>query len=174
METKVKSNGQAKANGQVKPTGTEPAKPQTPAFANNNPVNRESVKDKPESEKPQTGKPQPAPETKETKPEIRFEKVGLNLESTLKLVEELFRRKTQRDRLLETITNLEAFEVDQKTDPDQLDANHFQGCVLTIEDDTRRKFTTKNPVIIFEVAQYVNAMCVKRLAEIEAEITIPA
>ena len=167
METKEKANGQVKTNGQLKPEGQEQRTPQTPAFANNNPVNKESVKEKQQPEKPQTDKAV-------DKTQIKFEKVGLNLESTLKLVEELFRRKTQRDRLLETITNLEAFEVDQKTDPDQLDANHFQGCVLTIEDDTRRKFTTKNPVIIFEVAQYVNAMCVKRLAEIEAEITIPA
>jgi hypothetical protein len=30
-------------------------------------------------------------------------------------------RKIQRDRLLETITTLEAFEVDQKTDADQTD-----------------------------------------------------
>jgi hypothetical protein len=167
MESKERANGQVKTNGQVKSEGQEQIKPQAPAFTNNNPVNKESVKDKQEPEKPQTDKA-------EDKTQIKFEKVGLNLESTLKLVEELFRRKTQRDRLLETITNLEAFEVDQKTDPDQLDANHFQGCVLTIEDDARRKFTTKNPVIIFEVAQYVNAMCVKRLAEIEAEITIPA
>ncbi|HEY0054542.1 MAG TPA: hypothetical protein VGB63_04220 [Pedobacter sp.] len=167
METKEKANGQVKTNGQINAEVQEQRKPQTPAFANNNPVNKESVKDKQEPEKPEA-------EKAEDKPQIKFEKVGLNLESTLKLVEELFRRKTQRDRLLETITNLEAFEVDQKTDPDQLDANHFQGCVLTIEDDARRKFTTKNPVIIFEVAQYVNSMCVKRLAEIEAEITIPA
>ena len=167
METKEKVNGQVKTNGTPKSEGQEQRKPQPPAFANNNPVNKESVKEKQEPEKPQS-------ETAEDRTQIKFEKVGLNLESTLKLVEELFRRKTQRDRLLETITNLEAFEVDQKTDPDQLDANHFQGCVLTIEDDARRKFTTKNPVIIFEVAQFVNAMCVKRLAEIEAEITIPA
>lgn len=167
MEAKEKANGQVNTNGQLKADGQETKKQQAPAFANNNPINKESVKEKQEPEKPQTDKA-------EDKTQIKFEKVGLNLESTLKLVEELFRRKTQRDRLLETITNLEAFEVDQKTDPDQLDANHFQGCVLTIEDDTRRKFTTKNPVIIFKVAQFVNAMCVERLSEIEAEITIPA
>ena len=167
METKEKANGQVNTNGQLKADGQETKKQQAPAFANNNPINKESVKEKQEPEKPQADKA-------EDKTQIKFEKVGLNLESTLKLVEELFRRKTQRDRLLETITNLEAFEVDQKTDPDQLDANHFQGCVLTIEDDTRRKFTTKNPVIIFKVAQFVNAMCVERLSEIEAEITIPA
>ncbi|WP_026898836.1 hypothetical protein [Daejeonella oryzae] len=110
----------------------------------------------------------------EDKTEIRFEKPALNLESTLKLVVELHRRKIQRDKLLETIETLEAFEVAQKEDAEETDSNHFQGCVLTIEDDTRRKFTTKNPVIIFSVAQYVNSMCINRLAEIEAGITIPA
>lgn len=98
----------------------------------------------------------------------------LNLEGTLKLVEELHRRKIQRDRLLETIDTLEAFEVAQQEDAEETDSNHFQGCVLTIEDDERRKFTTKNPVIIQAVAQFVNKMCVDRLAEIEAGITIPA
>ena len=109
----------------------------------------------------------------EVKTEIRFEKPALNLESTLRLVEELHRRKIQRDKLLETIDTLEAFEVAQKEDAEETDSNHFQGCVLTIEDDNRRKFTTKNPVIIFSVAQYVNSMCVNRLAEIEAGISIP-
>lgn len=166
METKEKANGQAKTNALGKAEEQGQQKKQNPVFVNNNPINKESVKDLPKPENPQID------EAGEVNP-IKFEKVGLNLESTLKLVEELFRRKTQRDRLLETITNLEAFEVDQKKDPDQLDVNHFQGCVLTIEDDNRKKFTTKNPVIIFEVAQYVNAMCIKRLSEIEAEIIIP-
>ncbi|WP_129715529.1 hypothetical protein [Pedobacter sp. SYP-B3415] len=106
------------------------------------------------------------------KPELQ--RPLLNLESTLKLVEELHRRKIQRDRLLETIETLEAFEIAQQEDAEETDANHFQSCVLTIEDDNRRKFTTKNPVIIQAVAQFVNKMCVDRLAEIEAGITIPA
>lgn len=101
-------------------------------------------------------------------------KPALNLESTLKLVEELHRKKIQRQRLLDTIDTLEAFEVAQIDDADETEASHFQGCVLTIEDDERRKFTTKNSVIIQAVAQFVNRMCVDRLAEIEAGITIPA
>jgi len=118
--------------------------------------------------------PQPTPEKKEEKQEIKLEKIALNLESTLKLVEELHRRKIQRDKLLETINTLEAFEVAQQEESDTTDSNHFQGCILTIEDDERRKFSTKNPVIIQAVAQYVNSLCVNRLAEIEAGITIPA
>lgn len=117
------------------------------------------------------------PKAEPTKQEVKQEapqKIVLNLESTLKLVEELHRRKIQRDRLLDTIDTLEAFEVAQIDDADETEANHFQGCVLTIEDDNRRKFSTKNPVIIQAVATFVNNMCVNRLAEIEAGITIPA
>lgn len=110
---------------------------------------------------------------KEVKEEVKSEKPALNLESTLKLVEELHRRKIQRDRLLDTIDTLEAFEIAQQEDAEETDSNHFQGCVLTIEDDERRKFSTKNPVIIQAVATFVNRMCVDRLAEIEAGITIP-
>ncbi|MET4084041.1 flagellar biosynthesis GTPase FlhF [Pedobacter sp. UYP30] len=113
------------------------------------------------------------PTKKEVKEEPR-QKPTLNLESTLKLVEELHRRKIQRDRLLDTIDALEAFEIEQQESAEETDSNHFQGCVLTIEDDNRKKFTTKNPVIIKAVAQFVNNMCVNRLAEIEADIVIPA
>lgn len=89
-------------------------------------------------------------------------------------MEELHRRKIQRDRLLDTINTLEAFEVAQIEDGDETDAGRFQGCTLTIEDDSRRKFITKNPVIIWSVSQYVNSLCIDKLAEIEAGITIPA
>jgi hypothetical protein len=145
----------------------EPKKTETPApvQAENSPI---VVAEQPEAEKPTAEEPKKVAE--EAKP---FKPV-LNLEGTLKLVEELHRRKIQRDRLLETIDTLEAFEVAQIDDADETEANHFQGCVLSIEDDNRRKFTTKNPVIIQAVAQFVNKMCVDRLAEIEAGITIPA
>lgn len=109
----------------------------------------------------------PQPEPKPVKP-------ALNLEETLKLVAELNRRKIQRDKLLETITNLDAFEIELKVDAEETDGNIYQGCVLTIEDDKRRKFVTKNPVIIWTVAQQVNAMCVDKLSEIEAGIILPA
>ena len=118
---------------------------------------------------PQALKDEVKPETSklEIEKEVQAKPV-LNLESTLKLVEELHRRKIQRDRLLDTIETLEAFEVAQIDDADETEANHFQGCVLTIEDDQRRKFTTKNSILIQAVAGFVNTMCVNRLAEIEA------
>lgn len=126
---------------------------------------------------PETTVAEPAnPETKvePTKKELKEEvKTVPNLENTLKLVEELHRRKVQRDRLLATINSLATFEIAQKEDAEETDSNYYQGCELTIEDDNRKKFSTKNPVIIHAVAQFVNQMCVNRLAEIEAGIVIP-
>ena len=154
----------------------EPKKAETPAQAEQPKETPQAenipkiVADQPkaEAEKPKTEEPKMVAE------ELKFLKPVLNLEGTLKLVEELHRRKIQRDRLLETIDTLEAFEVAQIDEADETESNHFQGCVLTIEDDNRKKFTTKNPVIIQAVAQFVNSMCVDRLAEIEAGIMIPA
>ncbi len=147
METKVKENGVAVNNPK--------AAVKEAAFINGNPVNKEAIK------------PQEAKVSEAAKP-------ALNLEGTLKLVEELHRRKIQRDKLLDTSNTLEAFEVAQIEDGDETDGNHFQGCTLMIEDDSRRKFITKNPVIIWSVSQYVNSLCVDKLSEIEAGITLPA
>ena len=193
METKVKNNSTAINN---KADNKQ-------AFVNNNPVNKdnkEAAKPQPEAEKPkevtagakaeqvkqQAEQPktevpkaeqvneQPKAEVKaEPQPEVKPAKPTLNLEETLKLVAELNRRKIQRDKLIETIDNLEAFEISIKEDADETYGNIYQGCVLTIEDDNKRKFTTKNPVIIWTVAQQVNSMCVNKLSEIEAGITLP-
>ena len=191
METKVKENGAALNNPK--------AAAKEVAFINGNPVNKEAIKPqeakageaKKDGAQEQTQQPlqtkvengqanaeQPKateqPKAEPAKAEIKPAKPALNLESTLKLVEELHRRKIQRDKLLDTINTLEAFEVAQIEDGDETDAGRFQGCTLTIEDDSRRKFITKNPVIIWSVSQYVNSLCIDKLAEIEAGITIPA
>jgi hypothetical protein len=106
--------------------------------------------------------------------ETKTEKPALNLEGTLKLVEELHRRMVQRGRLVYTIDNLDKFEVEQKEEAEDTTSNYYQGCELEIIDDKRNKFSTKNPVIIKAVALFVRDLCTNRLAEIEAEITIPA
>jgi len=188
METKVIESKKANETNKVNPVTQEN---KNPAFVAGNPVNKDSAK-KPEAEKVndtpkveahktvEPPKSEPAktetPKAEVTKAEVKAtaEKPVLNLESTLKLVEELHRRKIQRDKLLETINNLEAFEFDLKEDLDETGGNIYQGCVLTIEDDERRKFSTKNPTIIWTVTQMVNRLCVDKLAEIEAGITIPA
>lgn len=194
METKVKNNSTAINNNKAD---------NKQAFVNNNPVNKDNKeveKPQPEAEKPkeetagakaeqskqQVEQPKTeAPKAEQVKAEIKAEpkvepqpeakpaKPALNLEETLKLVAELNRRKIQRDKLIETIENLEAFEISIKEDADETYGNIYQGCVLTIEDDNKRKFTTKNPVIIWTVAQQVNSMCVNKLSEIEAGIMLP-
>lgn len=112
--------------------------------------------------------------TEALKVEAKAEKPALNLEGTLKLVEELHRRMVQRGRLVYTIDNLDKFEIEQKEEAEDTTSNYYQGCEIEITDDKRNKFSTKNPVIIKAVALFVRELCTNRLAEIEAEITIPA
>jgi len=115
-----------------------------------------------------------SPKTEPLSKESSTAKPTLNLEGTLKLVEELHRRMVQRGRLVYTIDNLDRFEVEQKQEAEDTTSNYYQGCELEITDDKRNKFSTKNPVIIKAVALFVRNLCTDRLAEIEAEITIPA
>lgn len=119
-------------------------------------------------------KEQKEDEKKAEKVEPKKEKPALNLEGTLKLVEELHRRMVQRGRLVHTIDNLDRFELEQKEEAEDTTSNYYQGCELEITDDKRNKFSTKNPVIIKAVATFVRDLCTNRLGEIEAEITIPA
>ncbi|WP_231464829.1 hypothetical protein [Pedobacter sp. Leaf132] len=119
----------------------------------------------------------PQAKDEKTEPKIadrKPEKPALNLEGTLKLVEELHRRMVQRGRLVHTIDNLDKFEIEQKQEAEDTTSNYYQGCELELTDDKRNKFSTKNPVIIKAVALFVRDLCTNRLAEIEAEITIPA
>ena len=185
METKVIESKKTGDSTIVKKENPVTKENQNPQFVAGNPVNKDSAKpaeaQKPKEETPKAEAPKvepakaPEPPKAEVKAEPKAEPVkpALNLEGTLKLVEELHRRKIQRDKLLETINNLDAFEFDLKEEMDETGGNVYQGCVLTIEDDNRQKFTTKNPTIIWTVAQLVNNMCVDKLAEIEAGIVIP-
>lgn len=190
METKEKLNGKAVSiNKGDKRT----------QFVHGNPVNKENAKPQAETDKPiadksaeqpkqeagqqqaeaskaeqqttQANQEQPKVEPK-AEPKSEPAKPVLNLEGTLKLVEELHRRKVQRDKLINTINNLESFEIAIKEEADETAGNNFQRCELTIEDDKGNEFVTKNPVIIQAVAQYVNYLCVNRLAEVEAGIVI--
>jgi len=171
METLVKDKKTEEKVNTVAKTNPVTEENQNPKFVAGNVVNKDSSKPETPKDAP---KPTPVsaeqPKTEQVKP--GFAPV-LNLEGTLKLVEELHRRKIQRDKLIETINNLEAFEFDLKEEADETDGNYYQGCTLTIEDDDRRKFVTKNPTIIWTVSQMVNNLCVDKLAEIEAGIIIP-
>ena len=157
-------------NGEAKKD--EPKKAETPApvQATERPKEIVQAENSPKivAEKPK------AEEPKKVAEEAKPAKPVLNLESTLKLVEELHRRKVQRDKLMDTIQSLEAFEVNQKDEAEESGITNYSRCELTIADDKGKSFMTKNPVIIFHVTQYVNALCIDKLAQIEAGIIIPA
>lgn len=170
METKVKENGT---------TINNKANDKKDAFVNNNPVNNETAK------AAETGKEkEPASDIKAEQAALELEagkaeartaaKPALNLTETIMVLEELHRLTVQRNKLLVTIGNLEAFEVELKEDFEETAGNFYQVCSLTIKDDNRRKFTTKNPVIIWTIAQNINSLCVEKLADVEARIVIAA
>jgi hypothetical protein len=157
-------------NGEAKKD--EPKKTETPAPVQATEQPKEIVQ---AENSPKFVAEQPkAEEPKKVAEEVKPAKPVLNLESTLKLVEELHRRKVQRDKLMDTIQSLEAFEVNQKDEAEESGITNYSRCELTIADDKGKSFTTKNPVIIFHVTQYVNALCIDKLAQIEAGIIIPA
>lgn len=176
METKVKSNGQANANT-VKAD-------KTPKFVAGNPVNEVSkteenkVQDQPKTE--ETKSEAPKMETKApaepTKKEIKFqfekEKPTLNLEQTLKKIKDLSRLSNQREKLIGTIDELEAFEIKQEDEAEETSLNHFQRCELKIIDDNGNRFSTKNPFIINEVANNIKSLCTDKLAEVEGSISL--
>ncbi|WP_295797813.1 hypothetical protein [Mucilaginibacter sp.] len=157
-------------NGEAKKD--EPKKAETPAPVQATEQPKEIVQ---AENSPKIVAEQPkAEEPKRVAEEVKPAKPVMNLEGTLKLVEELHRRKVQRDKLMDTIQSLEAFEVNQKDEAEESGITNYSRCELTIADDKGKSFTTKNPVIIFHVTQYVNALCIDKLAQIEAGIIIPA
>lgn len=178
METTAKNK-----NGAVKGTNTVKAD-KVEKFVAGNPVNKVSTglerqeenqtHQEQQQQEPQAGADnKPTPQAEPAKTEIKFEKPVMGLDGTLEVVKLLHKRMVQRDNLLAIINNLEAFEVDIEKDAEEVGGQYYQGCKLTIEDDANRKFVTKNPNIIESVAQYVNSMCINKLAEIEAEIVLP-
>lgn len=105
--------------------------------------------------------------------ELKAVKPALNLEATLKVVQDLHRRSIQRDNLLNRIGQLEAFEISLIEGSDELETNHFQGCKLTITDDKGKQFTTNTAGLIRMVSQFIYDACVEKLQDIEANIVFP-
>lgn len=101
-----------------------------------------------------------------------IKKPALNLDETLKLVEDLHMKKRHRDRLEFSIDQLEGFEVAQKTE-DLDDKSYYNGCIITIKDDNRNEWSTKNPAIIEQVVGFLKAKFLEKLGEIEAQIVLP-
>jgi hypothetical protein len=122
----------------------------------NSEVKKEEVKNVTETEKPK-----------------EFFKPVLNLEATLKVVDDLHRRSIQRINLLSRINQLEDFEITLIEEGDELETNHFQGCQLIISDDKGRKFVTQTAGLIKLVAEFIHTACLEKLSEIEANIVFP-
>ena len=160
MENQVNENGTAKKNEQtVKATNPVTADKQKTAFVHANPVNEVSANNV------QKGIAMEQPKAEQAKSVLA---------ETIKVLEELHRLTVQRNKLLATVGNLEAFEVELKEDFEETEGNYYQGCILTIEDDNQKKFMTKNPLIIWTVAQNINSLCLDKLSEVEARIVIAA
>jgi len=100
-------------------------------------------------------------------------KPALNLDATLKVVNDLHRRSIQRENLLNRIHQLEGFEITLMEEGDELESNHFQGCQLIISDDKGRKFITQTAGLIKLVAEFIHTACLEKLGEIEANIVFP-
>lgn len=100
-------------------------------------------------------------------------KFALNLESTLKVVDDLHRRSIQRVNLIARIKQLTAFEVALAQENDELEDNPYQGCKLIIKDDKNREFITTTPGLIRLVSQFIFDACSEKLADIEANIVFP-
>ena len=107
------------------------------------------------------------------KGEVKYIKPALNLEQTLKSLNDLHRKSIQRLALIARIKTLEDFEVKLIEENDELEANPYQGCKLIIKDDKNREFVTNTPNLIRMVTQFIFDACHEKLAEIEANIVFP-
>lgn len=107
------------------------------------------------------------------KEDLRKQTRGLNLEATIQVVEDLHRKKVQRDNLAAVIDRLDNFEVKQKEVDDIDEDRYYSGCVLTITDDNRNSWNTRNTAIIKKVTEFVRALCEEKMADIEADIVLP-
>lgn len=113
------------------------------------------------------------PSKKDIKASLQ-EQNARGLEDTVKLVEQLGKKISQKNKLSNTISNLDSFIVTQSDDKDDMAADSkFPRCELVISDDGGEEFVTKNPFIISKVVDMVKQLCIDKLAEVEATIIIP-
>lgn len=143
-------------------------KADSPATVDHQPVNAQN---QPATEEVKPGQTAEPVQTEEVKFEPR--KFALNLEQTLKSVNDLHRLSIQRLALIARIKTLEDFEVQLQEENDELESNPYQGCKLIIQDDKRREFVTNTPNLIRMVAQFIFDACHEKLADIEANIVFP-
>ena len=124
-------------------------------------------------QKPEEAKPQVEPTKKELKEQFA-EQQARKLADTVKLVEQLGKKIAQKNKLQNTIDNLDSFTIAQNDEKDDMASDsRFQRCELVISDDDGNEFVTKNPFIIAYVAHEVRQLCVDKLAEVETSIVLP-
>ncbi|MEZ2336843.1 hypothetical protein AB6735_14470 [Mucilaginibacter sp. RCC_168] len=150
----------------------EEAKPEAPKAEEPKPqVQAEPVKTEPANA--EQAQPQAESNKKELKESFAVQQAQ-RLENTVKLVEQLGKKIAQKNKLQNTISNLDSFTVTQNGEKDDMASDsRFARCELVISDDDGNEFVTKNPFIIAYVAQEVKQLCIDKLAEVEASIVIP-
>ena len=144
----------------------EPKKDEVKAEAPGTPIKQE---EKPKAEE---AKPQAEPNKKELKEQVR-EQQERKLADTVKLVEALGKMIAQKNKLQNTIANIDSFTIAQNDEDDMASDSRFARCELVISDDDGNDFVTKNPFIIAYVANEVKQLCIEKLAQVEASIVIP-
>jgi len=122
-------------------------------------------------DKPKAEEAQPA---EKTKIELKQSVTMRNVEATEHIVEDLYTRVVHRRRFNETINRLDKFTFDLKDTVDHDKENYYSGCGLTIKDSKGNEFVTRNPKLIQKIALFTRNLCIEKLAEIEAEIVLPA
>ena len=153
---------------------TPEAKTDSSATADNQHAN---VAETPKAEEVKQGE-QAKPQAEPTKKELKEQFIAQQerkLAETVKIVEVLGKKIAQKNKLENTIANIDSFIVTQSDDKDDMASDsRFARCELVISDDDGNEFVTKNPFIIAYVAQEVKQLCIDKLAEVEASIVIPA
>jgi len=144
----------------------EPKKDEVKAEA---PATSVKQEEKPKAEE---AKPQAEPNKKELKEQLR-EQQERKLADTVKLVEALGKKIAQKNKLQNTIANIDSFTIAQNDEDDMASDSRFARCELVISDDDGNDFVTKNPFIIAYVANEVKQLCIEKLAQVEASIVIP-
>jgi len=180
---------EVKTNGIVNKADNNATTNKTDGAGNGQKVNNLPVstafndkKDEPKKEEPKAETPAPQaeeakplaePTKREIKEQLR-EQQERKLADTVKVVEALSKKIAQKNKLQNTIGNLDSFTIAQNDDKDDMASDsRFQRCELVISDDDGNEFVTKNPYIIAYVAHEVKQLCIDKLAEVEAGIVIP-
>ncbi len=118
-------------------------------------------------------KPQPELSKKELKEGLIRNHLR-SLDQTVNLVLNLSRKIKQRDMYKIYLDTLSEFQINQIEEDENEGNRDFQSCELIIRDGKGREFINRNPKVIGGTVDFMGGRFLERLAEIEAEIVIPA